>query len=39
MSFSAIRSAQEQARRRPPTPKWKAGEGAGSDFTHETLED
>jgi GTP-binding protein len=39
MSVSAIRSAQEQARRRPPTPKWKAGEGAGSDFTHETLED
>ena len=39
MSFSAIRSAQEKARHRPHTPKWKAGEEAETDFTHETLED
>lgn len=39
MSFSAIRSAQEKARNKPHTPKWRASEAATDDSPHETLED
>ncbi len=40
MSFTAIREAQERAKNRPYTPKWRASEAAEpSSSSHETLED
>jgi GTP-binding protein len=40
LSFSAIREAQEKAKHRPHTPKWKASEDAEwPSSSHETLED
>lgn len=37
-SFTAMREAQEKAKRQPHAPKWRAAEQA-EDSTHETLED